>query len=235
MRPTHCKDVPLKTRWLEQISMKNGFKRGVYENNGVYMGNWQNDKKQGKGKKTYKNKTVYEGDWVANKRHGFGVMTKKVGDHFVYVCDGQWIDNRFTKGKWYEECGIYDGNFSTAGRRIKCGYGTMQWNDGAVYQGQWRNNEYNGQGKYVEVNGNFYDGQWRNGLKHGKGVYVFIDKGQFMEGVWINGVLKLSIIRYIDGPENTRTQYVMPKISKSDDKTIMEAYEYTKSEVLENL
>lgn len=54
------------------------------------------------------------------------------------------------KGKWYEDGGIYDGSFSTTGSRIKCGYGTMRWNDGAVYRGQWRNNEYNGRGKHVE-------------------------------------------------------------------------------------
>lgn len=60
------------------------------------------------------------------------------------------VDFVKARGKWYEEDGIYDGSFSTASSRIKCGYGTMRWNDGAVYRGQWRNNEYNGRGKYVE-------------------------------------------------------------------------------------
>ncbi|KAE9537643.1 hypothetical protein AGLY_006666 [Aphis glycines] len=235
MPSIQCRGGTSKVQWLEKISMKNGFKPGVYEKYGLYMGNWEYDTKQGKGKKSYKNKTVYEGDWVANKRHGFGVLMKKVDDHFVYVYEGQWINNRFSRGKWYEKDGIYDGSFSTAGSRIKCGYGTMRWNDGAVYRGQWRNNEYNGRGKYVEVNGNIYDGQWSNGLKHGEGVYVFKDKGQFMEGVWVNGILKLSTIRYIDEPESMRTQYVIPEISKSDEKDIIEAYEYTKSEMLKNL
>lgn len=52
----------------------------------------------GKGKKLYKNKTIYEGDWVGNKRHGFGVLMKKVDDHFVFVCEGQWINDRFVSG-----------------------------------------------------------------------------------------------------------------------------------------
>lgn len=43
----------------------------------------------------YKNKMVYEGDWMANKRHGYGVLLKKVDDHFVFVYEGQWINNRF--------------------------------------------------------------------------------------------------------------------------------------------
>ncbi|CAH1720998.1 unnamed protein product [Aphis gossypii] len=119
MPSIHCRGGTSKVQWLEKISMKNGFKPGVYEKYGLYMGNWEYDTKQGKGKKSYKNKTVYEGDWVANKRHGFGVLMKKVDDHFVYVYEGQWINNRFARGKWYEEDGIYDGSFSTAGSRIK--------------------------------------------------------------------------------------------------------------------
>lgn len=65
----------------------------------------------------------------------------------------------------------------------------------------------------LTVNGNIYDGQWSNGLKHGEGVYVFKDKGQYMDGVWVNGILKLSTIRYIDKPESMRTQYLMPEVS----------------------
>lgn len=48
------------------------------------------------------------------------------------------------------------------------------------------------------MNGNFYDGKWSNGLKHGEGIYVFKDKGQFMEGVWVYGVPKINMIKYIN-------------------------------------
>lgn len=48
------------------------------------------------------------------------------------------------------------------------------------------------------MNGNFYDGKWSNGLKHGEGIYVFKDKGQFMEGVWVYGVPKINMIKYLD-------------------------------------
>lgn len=37
---------------------------------------------------------MYEGDWIANKRHGFGVLMKKVNGYFVFVYEGQWINNR---------------------------------------------------------------------------------------------------------------------------------------------
>ncbi|XP_001948570.2 MORN repeat-containing protein 3-like [Acyrthosiphon pisum] len=235
MASNHRSCGPSRIQWLEQKSMKNGFKPGVYEKYGLYVGNWEDDKKQGKGKMFYKNYTVYEGDWVANKRHGFGVLMKKVDDHFVYVYEGQWINNRFAKGKLYEAGGIYDGSFSMTGNRIKCGYGTMRWNDGAIYQGHWRNKEHDGRGKLTEVNGNVYAGQWRNGLRHGEGVYVFKDKGQLMEGVWIGGELKLSTIRYLDESTIARTQYVMPEISKSDEKSIGEEYENAKSKMLKNL
>lgn len=35
-------------------------------------------------------------------------------------------------------------------------------------------------------------------MKHGEGVYVFKDKGQLMEGIWVNGTPKVSIIRDMD-------------------------------------
>ncbi|XP_015369308.1 PREDICTED: MORN repeat-containing protein 3-like [Diuraphis noxia] len=141
MPSIHHRCIPSKVQWLEQNSMKNGFKPGVYEKYGLYMGNWEHDRKQGELTISHRNR----------------------------------------------------------------------------------------------ANGNVYDGQWKNGLKHGEGVYMFKDKGQLMDGVWIDGELKISTIKYFDQPDSTRIQYMMPEISKSDEKNILKAYEYTKSEILKNL
>jgi len=65
---------------------------------------------------------------------------------------------------------------------------------------------------HLTANGNVYDGQWKNGLKHGEGVYVFKDKGQLMEGVWVDGELKISTIKYVNEPDSMRTQYIMPEV-----------------------
>ena len=42
----------------------------TYNNKDVYDGEWNDDKKQGKGTMTYKNKDVYEGEWNDDKKHG---------------------------------------------------------------------------------------------------------------------------------------------------------------------
>lgn len=38
---------PTKTQRLEMSAMKNGFKPGVHEEHGLYIGQWENDVKQG--------------------------------------------------------------------------------------------------------------------------------------------------------------------------------------------
>lgn len=32
---------------------------------------------------------------MANQKHGFGVLMKKFNGHFVFIFEGQWINNRF--------------------------------------------------------------------------------------------------------------------------------------------
>lgn len=54
----------------------------------------------------------------------------------------------------------------------------------------------------VKANGNVYDGQWSKGLKHGEGVYVFREKGQYMEGIWINGVPQISVIKNVQDKQD---------------------------------
>jgi hypothetical protein len=38
-----------------------------------------------------------------------------------------------------------------------------------VYDGNWKNNNFNGFGKYFYKNWNVFEGFWKNGLKNGKG------------------------------------------------------------------
>lgn len=48
---------PTKVQRLEESAKKNGFKPGVYEKHGLYVGNWENDMKQGES--TIKNLKYY--------------------------------------------------------------------------------------------------------------------------------------------------------------------------------
>ena len=43
------------------------------------------------------------------------------------------------------------------------GYGREIWGEG-FYIGDWKDNQYNGQGTYVHVDGTTYVGAWKDGM-----------------------------------------------------------------------
>jgi hypothetical protein len=88
--------------------------------------------------------------------------------------------------------------------------GTYTWENGDVYDGDWKNNKMDGLGTfYYKKSGNEYDGDWKNNKKHGFGTYYWNDgdkyvgdflndkkhgKGRYTwksgskyEGDWVNG------------------------------------------------
>ena len=63
------------------------------------------------------------------------------------------------------------------------GYGTQLWPDGSRYEGMWRNDKANGQGKLVHADGDIYEGQWVNDKAEGTGTYSHAN-GAYYEGQW---------------------------------------------------
>lgn len=50
----------------------------------------------------------------------------------------------------------------------KEGYGVLTWPNGIKkYEGEWKNDLYEGKGKYTEKEGYFYEGEYKNGKRHG--------------------------------------------------------------------
>jgi len=49
------------------------------------------------------------------------------------------------------------------------GEGTFTWANGAVYEGEWKDNKRNGHGIYKWSNGDVYEGEWKNNQPNGKG------------------------------------------------------------------
>jgi hypothetical protein len=54
----------------------------------------------------------------------------------------------------------------------------MEMNDGAVYEGDFVNNQYHGQGQYTWPDGSYYQGQWNENkyVKHRK---IVIQRGHY--------------------------------------------------------
>ena len=73
-----------------------------YSSGAVYEGDYQDDKKHGKGRCTLPSGAVYEGDWQDDKRHGKGRVTYSSGD----VYEGVWQDDKkHGKGRYTTAAG----------------------------------------------------------------------------------------------------------------------------------
>jgi hypothetical protein len=71
--------------------------------------------------------------------------------------------------------GIYTGQLSVISNNPD-GDGTLRLDDGAVYNGEWRNGQPHGSGVWATIEGDLFCSQsWQNGTKHGKTVDVFCD------------------------------------------------------------
>ncbi len=108
-----------------------------------YVGQYEKDKKNLKGKLVYKNiKDSYEGDFVDNNITGKGEYKWENGDIFI---------GDFVNGKMH-------------------GSGIYKWPDGGEYKGEYINNIKEGKGKFMWSNGKIYEGPFVGGKPHGKGV-----------------------------------------------------------------
>ena len=58
-------------------------------------------------------------------------------------------------------------------------------NGNIMYEGDFVNDNYEGNGKYIWKDGEYYIGQWKNGLSHGKGTVCY-SNGDKYEGDWVN-------------------------------------------------
>jgi len=73
-------------------------------------------------------------------------------------------------------------------RRVALGYVYMKniYDNGDTYEGEWRDGNRDGKGRYVSVSGWYYEGGWKENKKHGQGKYVRKD-GNVYEGEWLDG------------------------------------------------
>jgi hypothetical protein len=141
----------------------NGNGTYVYKNFGVYIGDFNNNKRSGKGKFTWKSGEIYEGEWKNDFWEGNGKMSWPDGRSYI----GQFIESK------------------------KNGIGTMVWPEsnkytGETYKGEWKNDTKNGQGEHTWKSGQKYIGGFKDGVYDGNGTMV-TSKGDKYVGEWKNG------------------------------------------------
>ena len=181
--------------------------------NGVYYGETKNSKMEGNGILflTKGTNCKIEGTWE-NGYIEHGTIT--YSDNKIYKGEiKELLPNG--QGELVDSDGTYTGMFVNGKKE---GKGLMQYsgvtdknNLVKTYDGNWKNDLYNGEGSLVYKNGDIYEGtfvdgkkdgngeytyfndkdilryegQWENDLKNGKGKFIFNDMTIF-EGNWIN-------------------------------------------------
>ncbi len=176
----------------------------TYKDGGFYFGDWQNGTRHGKGIQLYSMVSeldIYDGSWKDDKEDGKGVLVFKSGENY----EGSMVKGlRNRKGiqKFPENDVLkrisYEGEWKEDNRT---GNGTMIWNTGEKYVGEWLNNmrhehgvqtfpenstkvsyegewqedEISGNGTLIWRNGEKYVGEFKNGSYHRHGVTIFAE------------------------------------------------------------
>ncbi len=184
----------------------NGYGTCTWPSGDHYEGEWKNGKFNGKGTMTYAGGSVYEGEFVDNKKNGEGIWTKS---------DGTVVTENWIYGKKVETLTLEDGTYTggvTDGKPD--GQGKMEYTNGQVYEGEWKNGVRSGQGRCTWPDGGYYDGEWANdkwngqgtnymggskdvdyyvggfadGKRNGHGIFTWAS-GDSIETEWVNGVI----------------------------------------------
>ncbi len=127
-----------------------------YDENFTYVGELVEHKCNGKGRISWKNGNSYEGEFKDGDRHGFGTLFFSDGNKWT----GEWNMTKPWNGSGVF---VYDNSTNTIpivdGKHN--GYGKIERNTGASYEGYVVDNEYHGQGKLIDSLGIVQDGEFR--------------------------------------------------------------------------
>ena len=169
------------TGWGEKFSLKkkviykgefiDGEKNGKGEedsNEGIFVGNYYHDKKNGKGKMIYKlSGDIYEGDYKNDLFDGKG--------HYIWKMTGQQYTGDYKNGLMH-------------------GKGLLEYSEGEYYKGDFVNGIKEGEGELHMGNGRSYIGPFVNGRPNGIGIF---DNGINFKGdiEFINGKMNINYMK----------------------------------------
>jgi hypothetical protein len=146
---------------------KEGFGTFIDSKGNKYLGEWKDDKLNGKGRLFSVNGDYYEGFFKDGIIEGYGMYYSKMSG---YKYMGDFKNYKFHgKGKLiYDDKMTYEGNFFEG---YKNGEGKLTFKDGAYYEGDFEKNIFNGKGKFHFKDGRRYNGDWKNNIMEGKGTF----------------------------------------------------------------
>ncbi|KAM3142231.1 hypothetical protein pb186bvf_005640 [Paramecium bursaria] len=152
---------------------RSGFAAQIWSDGSIYEGIWKCNQANGFGRMIYSDGDYYEGEWVEdlsiiiikilqNKEKGhitimMGASIKEIGSMIfktVMVRKGFSIKQSLVANTKLERS-MVKGNF--------------EWPDGSVYEGEFRNGQFHGEGTYIWSDDRRYTGEWVNGQMEGLG------------------------------------------------------------------
>ena len=138
----------------------NGWNKYINSEGIFYIGLFKNNELNGKGiKYDYEKKNLYEGDFLNGLEDGNGI---EINNENKY-------EGEFKKGE-------------------KSGKGKLIFKTGDIYEGNFLNNKFNGEGHYIwKKNGNEYIGNYKNNLFDGDGFYKW-NNNEYYKGEYKNGI-----------------------------------------------
>lgn len=164
----------------------------------------------------------YSGAWADGKANGRGVYT--TGDYYL---DGVFADNKLESGtltvtseKYEITLSVYNGVISDRAK-IKfpsgdiysggwdngiAGSGSMEYNNGDSFTGNFLNGKRHGEGTYVWKNGESYTGHWENDKMNGDGIYYYNkEKTHSLSGFFKDNIPQGSLVYKNKGYTYTTT------------------------------
>ena len=176
------------------------------------------NKKCGNGEIIYSNGAREKGTYYNNEFIGWNIFIDNQGVLYVglfnklglngkglrynkeinHIYKGDFLNSqRHGKGKDYRNNSKYEGDFI---KDKKCGKGKIIFDSGDTYEGEFRDNKFNGYGHYIWFkNGHEYKGNYFNGKFHGEGFYKW-GKNEYYNGEYVNGIKEgEGEISYADG------------------------------------
>lgn len=173
-------------------SQRDGYGTYTWPSGQKYEGEWKEGKFNGKGTLTYSNGNVFEGTFVDGEKDGDAVYT---------LTDGTVINEKWDHGAKYVTdmdyttpagaAGSYTGFWDLTNERPQ-GQGTMEFENGQVYEGEWAEGVRSGQGRCTWPDGGYYDGEWKDDKYNGQGInYMSGDENNpeahVYEGSFVDG------------------------------------------------